>query len=77
MWRSHGSLNIFFHEEYEGGLFQIEGGCIWKRKNPLFIRFNLSMRTMEKFDYVQVPIEPNFRFILQSILRLHNPQHIH
>ncbi len=66
-------MNIFFHEEHEGELFQIKGGCIWKRKNPLFLRFNLSKGTLEKFDCVQVHIEPNFRFMLQSILRLHNP----
>jgi len=77
MWRSHDSLNIFFDEEHKGGLFQIEGGYIWKRKNPLFLKFNLFKGTMEKFDHVQVPSEPNFRFILQSILRLQNPQHIH
>jgi hypothetical protein len=73
MWRSHGSLNIFFHEEYEGELFQIEGGCIWKRKNPLFLRFNLFKGIMEKIDCVQVPIEPNFRLILQSIFEVTQP----
>lgn len=45
--------------------------------NPLLFKFNFSRGTIESFDYVQMLVEPSFKFILQPLLNLHNPQHIH
>jgi hypothetical protein len=45
--------------------------------NPLLFRFNFARGTIESFDCVQTLVEPSFKFILQPLLNVHNPQHIH
>jgi hypothetical protein len=45
--------------------------------NPLLFRFNFSRGTIESFDCVQMLAEPSFKFILQPLINVHNPQHIH
>jgi len=76
MQRAHSKLNIFFMENTKVNYCKSKVVAS-KKMNPLLFRFNFSRGTIESFDCVEMLAKLNFKFILQPLLNVHNPQHIH